>query len=186
MAGQDAHLANCSQGAASTFWLGTAQRAWRFLAVDTANFYWGSAPQLLPPQATARATDGTVGAAGLGNWAPTKGLGVGAASDGGPRTSLREQGAHLGQGQDGPAVGVVETSWPPPGVALLQPARVNRAIGELVERLSSRPFQKLEGSQLSLFNELDRPALTPPPGQRYECAEWKKATCSGVSSAVTR
>ena len=36
---------------------------------------------------------------------------------------------------------------------------MNRAIGELLDKLNQRPFKKREGSRLSLFEQLDRPAL---------------------------
>ncbi len=54
-------------------------------------------------------------------------------------------------------------------------AELNRAIGELVAELNGRPFQKLEGSRRSLFEELDRPALRPLPAERYQFAQWRKA-----------
>jgi transposase len=50
---------------------------------------------------------------------------------------------------------------------------VNRGIEPLLERLNARPFQKLPGSRLSAFAELDRPALLPLPTQRYELARFK-------------
>ena len=53
---------------------------------------------------------------------------------------------------------------------------LDRAIAELLVELNNRPFQKLEGSRRSLFEKLDRPALKPLPPQRYELAEWKKAS----------
>jgi len=52
---------------------------------------------------------------------------------------------------------------------------VNAAIAELLERLNTRPFKKLEGSRRSRFIELDQPALRPLPEQRYEFAEWRRA-----------
>lgn len=52
--------------------------------------------------------------------------------------------------------------------------QLNDAIGQLLEELNSRPFQKLPGSRRSMFEELDRPALKPLPPQPYEYAEWKK------------
>jgi len=52
-------------------------------------------------------------------------------------------------------------------------AELNRAIDELT-RLNREPFQKLAGSRLSLYEELDRPASRPLPGHRYEFAERKK------------
>ena len=54
-------------------------------------------------------------------------------------------------------------------------AEVNGAIRKLLEELNSRPFQKMEGSRLSLFEELEKPALLPLPEHRYQFAEWRKA-----------
>lgn len=54
-------------------------------------------------------------------------------------------------------------------------SELNRAIRPLLAALNDRPFQKLEGSRRSLFEELDRPALQPLPPGRYEYAEWKQA-----------
>jgi len=54
-------------------------------------------------------------------------------------------------------------------------AELNRAIREELEKLNSRPFQKLEGTRRSLFESIDKPALKPLPAARYEFAEWKKA-----------
>jgi len=52
-------------------------------------------------------------------------------------------------------------------------AEANAAIAERVAWLNARPFRKLPGSsRLSLFEELDRPALRPLPAHRYEYAEW--------------
>ena len=53
---------------------------------------------------------------------------------------------------------------------------MNRAIGELLDKLNQRPFKKREGSRLSLFEQLDRPALRPLPAQPFELAEWSQAT----------
>lgn len=50
---------------------------------------------------------------------------------------------------------------------------LNAAIWELLERLNTRPFQKLEGSRRSAFEALDRPAMRPLPPRRYEIGEWK-------------
>jgi len=52
---------------------------------------------------------------------------------------------------------------------------LNEAIGELLEELNDRPFQKLPGSRRSLFEKLDKPALKPLPSSPYQYAEWKKA-----------
>src|SRR5580692_8247718 len=50
---------------------------------------------------------------------------------------------------------------------------LNAAIWELLEKLNTRPFQKLEGCRRSAFEKLDRPALRPLPVHRYELGEWK-------------
>jgi len=55
-------------------------------------------------------------------------------------------------------------------------AELNKAIRELLEKHNSKPFQKLPGSRLELFRTIDAPALKPLPSERYEYAEWKKAT----------
>ena len=54
--------------------------------------------------------------------------------------------------------------------------QLNRRIGELLEELNRRPFQKLPGSRLSAFLDIDQPALRPLPTQPYQFAEWKRAT----------
>jgi len=48
---------------------------------------------------------------------------------------------------------------------------VNQAIAELVVRLNSKPFQKLEGSRKSLFETTDKLALRPLPRTPYEYEE---------------
>jgi transposase len=50
---------------------------------------------------------------------------------------------------------------------------LNAAIWELLERLNTRPFQKLEGCRRSAFEKLDRPALRRLPSQRYAMGAWK-------------
>jgi transposase len=50
---------------------------------------------------------------------------------------------------------------------------LNAAIGELLERLNARPFQKLEGCRRSAFQTIDLPAMRPLPSRRYELGEWK-------------
>lgn len=52
---------------------------------------------------------------------------------------------------------------------------LNLAIRELLVRLNDKKFQKLAGSRLEKFAELDRPALRPLPETPYEYAEWRKA-----------
>lgn len=50
---------------------------------------------------------------------------------------------------------------------------LNAAIRVLLEKLNTRPFQKLEGCRSSAFEALDRPAMKPLPVRRYEIGEWK-------------
>ena len=52
---------------------------------------------------------------------------------------------------------------------------LNVAIGELLEELNARPFQKLEGCRRSAFETIDRPAMKPLPPSRYVVADWKEA-----------
>lgn len=51
---------------------------------------------------------------------------------------------------------------------------LNQAMRPLLDELNRRPFQKMAGSRLSLFLEVEKPALKPLPRTRYEYAEWKK------------
>ena len=51
-------------------------------------------------------------------------------------------------------------------------AELNAAIRDLLERLNARPMQKLGVSRRALFEQLDRPALRPPPPTPYEFAVW--------------
>jgi transposase len=53
-------------------------------------------------------------------------------------------------------------------------AQLNEAIAELRAELNARPFQKLAGSRLSMFEEVDHPALGPLPSAGYQYADWKK------------
>ena len=55
-------------------------------------------------------------------------------------------------------------------------AEANAAIAERVGWLDRRPFRKLPGSRLELFEAIDRPALRPLPPVPYEYATWKPAT----------
>ena len=54
-------------------------------------------------------------------------------------------------------------------------AEANAAFAEQLALLNARPFQKMSGSRKSLFEELDRPALSPLPARPYEFATWKRA-----------
>lgn len=53
-------------------------------------------------------------------------------------------------------------------------AEINTAIKKLLVEYNKKPFQKLLGSRLSQFLELDKPALKSLPKQQYEYAQWKK------------
>lgn len=53
---------------------------------------------------------------------------------------------------------------------------LNVVIAELLKRLNSRPFKKLDGSRLSWFEGIEKNALKPLPQERYSVAEWKRAT----------
>ncbi|WP_371826288.1 Mu transposase domain-containing protein [Alicyclobacillus fastidiosus] len=48
----------------------------------------------------------------------------------------------------------------------------------LLDELNCKPFKKLEGSCLSLFEEIDKPALRPLPTVAYEFAWWRQARVS--------
>ncbi len=55
------------------------------------------------------------------------------------------------------------------------PAEANAAFAEKLAILNARPFQKMNGSRRSLFEQIDRPALFPLPARSYEFATWKRA-----------
>ena len=52
---------------------------------------------------------------------------------------------------------------------------INHAVRTGLADLNERPFQKMPGSRLQLFRELDQPALQPLPAHRYELGEWSQA-----------
>ena len=54
-------------------------------------------------------------------------------------------------------------------------AEANAAVAACVAEINARPFQKLDGSRQSLFEQVERPALRPLPATRYEFATWRKA-----------
>jgi len=54
-------------------------------------------------------------------------------------------------------------------------AELNQAIRELLEKLNQRPFRKRPGSRVTLFSELDRPALMPLPSERFQLHHWAQA-----------
>jgi transposase len=49
------------------------------------------------------------------------------------------------------------------------------AVWEQLDIVNARPFQKMDGSRESLYEELDRPALGPLPGKPWVVADWKTA-----------
>jgi transposase len=55
-------------------------------------------------------------------------------------------------------------------------AELNAAMAEKVAGLNARPFRGGPTSRGELFAAVERPALRPLPTQRWELAEWKKAT----------
>jgi transposase len=57
-------------------------------------------------------------------------------------------------------------------------AELNEAIAQRVAGLNARPFRGEPASRAELFPELERPALAPLPGRRYELAAWKKVTAN--------
>jgi hypothetical protein len=52
---------------------------------------------------------------------------------------------------------------------------LNAAIAELLDRLNTRPFQKLEGCRRSAFETIDRPAMKPLPATRWQYSDSKRA-----------
>src|SRR5258708_36204216 len=52
---------------------------------------------------------------------------------------------------------------------------LNDAIVELLERLNTRPFQRLDGCRRSASGSIDRPAMKELPASRHEVADWKNA-----------
>jgi transposase len=53
-------------------------------------------------------------------------------------------------------------------------AELNTTVRELVGQLNQKPFRKMAGTRVELYESLDRPALQPLPGQPYVFAQWKK------------
>ena len=52
---------------------------------------------------------------------------------------------------------------------------INEAIKPLLKSYNERDFYELEGTRLSQYQEIDKPALKPLPVKPYVYAEWKKA-----------
>lgn len=55
-------------------------------------------------------------------------------------------------------------------------AELNKAIKEKLQAFNSKPFQKKEGSRLSVFLSEEKPLLLPLPATPFELATWKIAT----------
>ena len=53
---------------------------------------------------------------------------------------------------------------------------LNEAIRELLARLNQRPFRKCEGSRSTLFQRLEKPALSVLPAERFDLSQWSRAT----------
>ncbi|MEW6417689.1 MAG: IS21 family transposase, partial [Nitrospirota bacterium] len=53
---------------------------------------------------------------------------------------------------------------------------LNERIRELLERLNTRKFKKLNSSRRELFESLERPSLKPLPEQRYRYIDFKRPT----------
>jgi len=52
---------------------------------------------------------------------------------------------------------------------------LNTAIRELLTKLNHRPFRKRDGSRVTVFEALDRPALKPLPVEAFDLSEWSRA-----------
>jgi transposase len=52
---------------------------------------------------------------------------------------------------------------------------LNQAIRELLVKFNNRPFRKREGTRASLFQNIDKPALSPLPAERFDLSEWARA-----------
>jgi transposase len=50
---------------------------------------------------------------------------------------------------------------------------LNEAVAELLVRLNNKPFRKREGTRLSVFQAVEKPALGALPAERYEMGEWR-------------
>jgi len=55
-------------------------------------------------------------------------------------------------------------------------AELNQAIRELLAQLNERPFRKRDGSRVTLFRRLEKPALAPLPAERFDMSQWSHAT----------
>jgi transposase len=69
-------------------------------------------------------------------------------------------------------------------VTFFSVAEINQALAPLLKAYNERPFQELEGSRLSQYEVLDKPALRPLPVTRYSFAQWKTVR-AGIDYHVT-
>lgn len=54
---------------------------------------------------------------------------------------------------------------------------INKALFDLLEEFNNKPFKRRPlSSRMSVFTELDEPALRPLPAEKYEFAEWSNHT----------
>jgi hypothetical protein len=49
------------------------------------------------------------------------------------------------------------------------------AIGELLDKLNHRPFRKKDGTRVSVWEAIDKPALKPLPREPFDMSEWCRA-----------
>lgn len=63
-------------------------------------------------------------------------------------------------------------------------AELNGAIAPLLAELNDKPFQKLQGTRRSWFEQIDRPAMRALPRLAFEYAEFKKARVSKLDYHV--
>ena len=59
-------------------------------------------------------------------------------------------------------------------------AELNAVLAERTAALNAKPFAKMDGSRLSMYLDVDKPALLPLPTHQYEYASWKTAKVSPV------
>jgi transposase len=55
-------------------------------------------------------------------------------------------------------------------------SELNQSILKKLDALNNRSFKKLNTTRKKLYETIDKPALRPLPAQRYEYADWKRAT----------
>ena len=82
----------------------------------------------------------------------------------------------LAEAVGAPADAAVIQQLDPPDrpTGALDQETLGAAIAALLTGLNARPFKKLDGSRLSHFERLERPALRPLPPHPYEYAEWRQ------------